>query len=255
MHNNQVIQFYIKNMFQRTWVVSKVQCLCWSPCWAGWHHNCSRSRAGAADQGRCHRLWRGWWPSLQKSLPHPKWVGMTVIPLLFTGWSDLVNINPVKFLLSHAPPKSLFHLSLMHKHTETNRLFFCIWIWWFRIYQDFFFSVRDMWPNNLQLHGTEISCLWCSSAQRDEEERGREVRRRGERGRRGWCGVCSAKRDTPATFLNITSLLGKPWLHQHEQQTACWGFTSTQLYFDFYLRKKLWCHVTEFRFFSPPAPQ
>lgn len=102
----------------------------------------------------------------------------------------------------------------------------------FRIYQDFFFSIRDMWPNNLQLHGTEISCLRCSSAQRDEEERGREVRRQGERGRRGWCGVCAAKRDTPATFLNITSLLGKPWLHQHKQQTACWGFTSTQLYLD-----------------------
>lgn len=30
-------------------------CMCFLPCWAGWHRNCSRNRADASDQARCRR--------------------------------------------------------------------------------------------------------------------------------------------------------------------------------------------------------
>lgn len=73
-------------------------CTCCSPCWADWHRSCLRSRVNAWDRGRCRHLWHGWWPSSQRSLPHPRWVGNRTLRHL----QEHLILSKIKFLLSHA---------------------------------------------------------------------------------------------------------------------------------------------------------
>lgn len=42
-----------------------------SPYWDGWCRSLSENPKGASDLEHCHRWWRGWWPSLRRSLLHP----------------------------------------------------------------------------------------------------------------------------------------------------------------------------------------
>lgn len=114
----------------------------------------------------------------------------------------------------------------MHDYTQKQTNSLCIWSSGSKYTKDFFSPSLwhvTQWPS-ARISRTAHKQLWRSAAQREEEEEGREGRRRageGEGGRQGWCAVCSAKRDTPATFLNITSLLGEPWLnHLRELQTT-----------------------------------
>lgn len=66
-------------LLQIRWVQQeRAERVCASPCWAGSHRSCSASQGDAADPARCRHLWRGWWPSSQRSLPRPKQVRNTV---------------------------------------------------------------------------------------------------------------------------------------------------------------------------------
>lgn len=193
-------------------------CLCCSLCWAGWRRNCSRSQANASDRARCRHLWRGWWPSSRRSLPHPRRVGKTVTLLLFTGWSNPVNNNPVNSFC-HMPSKSLFHLFLMHEYPQKKKRLSFV----FAVEIQFFFLPVKHDPITFSGTAQKSAVMLCCTKRREGERQGGEEERR--EGRQGWCGVCSAKRGTAATFLSVTFLLGVPQLkHLKEQQIARWGF-------------------------------
>lgn len=133
-------------------------CLCCSLCWAGWRRNCSRSQANASDRARCRHLWRGWWPSSQRSLPHPRRWGRQL--LFCYSQDDLILSTIILWILSVTCPLSLSFIFFSRMNMHRKKKDFLLYLQLrFKMYQEgVFFSACETWPNNLQWDGTEISC-------------------------------------------------------------------------------------------------
>lgn len=84
------------------WVNDWLGCVphmsCCLPCWVGWHRSCLRSRVNAWDRVHYRHLWHGWWPSSQRSLPHPRWVSN----IKFRHSEEYLILSKIKSCPSHA---------------------------------------------------------------------------------------------------------------------------------------------------------